>query len=1107
MTQLEIRLFGAPEIHVDEIPLDLPQQKARALVFYLGATGRAHAREHLATLLWSESDTSGAHHSLRSTLYLIRRALQAHGVGGSLVVDRASVCLDLQALSCDLLRYYDLITQTTESALAEAAILCRAPLLQGFTLRDAPEFDRWQQRAAVDLLTSCHTTLERLIDLATQRRSQSDAVRYLQALTQLDPLDESAQRRLISAYLEEGLVAKAIRQFETLETELRHELGVSPEPETSTLIREALLRRGRHFHLPQPIQAAAQLPFVGRDDVRQRLRTIAHAVARGRGATALVQGADGIGKTRLLSELAEELGRSMSWPILHGACSPFDDLLEFGPFIEAFQGEATHGTMSSELSDIFFNTPGGQTDALSPDLFFRILKAIRFFAHGGPLALAIEDLQWASSATLRLFDFLAARLHNLPVLLIGTVHRADDIPALSRLLVVGRRRGEVHLVTLDSLSSEAIVELLRASQVVSPSLVSLAGWLHERSGGNPYLLGELMAQLRSEAILSMKAGEWHVDAGRWLRWRATAALPETTHDLVLGRLTGLSMEARQALEILAVAGEPLPYDLLRAVPDGPGERTLHALEELQSRELVVERAGDTVALAHHLLRETLLRRLGRLRQRAIHRQLAAMIEVCPELQRHVPLRQVARHAVAGGDVERARRFGIRAVESLQGTDLGPPGVTFLRDLYELLAPSASPGELYLLARALGRACRETGSLDEARQWFAQALGSARDAGDSVAQIEAHFEQAELALVAHDYQGAVAAAKLGLATRRGLKPQARVSAGRGHWLVGAALAMNGTDLTPAQRHLKIALESYRRESSAAGQCVALFELGNVAAQHGRLEQALVSYAEAAREAESAGDHYFLALAHNNYAYHSLLLGCVDDATRECAEGRRIAEEASIPAALLHLCSTEGEIALYIGDWSAAENAFQSGLALAEELGSLERQAGYRAGLALVALEMGQGEGATRLFEDALALLEDRGYWHLQARVYLWLTETLLTRELRADAKTMLDAALDIARSHHRDLLLLQGERLHGRLLAANGDWDEATALFAQVLKRSQRSSPLEVARTQAAWGACAMRYRPLVDGAAGRARLVEAREQLARNGALAEVAAIDRALAD
>ena len=155
---------------------------------------------------------------------------------------------------------------------------------------------------------------------------------------------------------------------------------------------------------------------------------------------------------------------------------------------------------------ISFSAPGGQTGALSPGLFLRVLKAIRFLTHGGPLVLAIEDLQWASSATLRLFGFLAARLHDLPVLLIGTVHRTDEIPALTRLLVVGRRRGEVQLITLDPLPSEAIAELLRASQVASPSLPSLGAWLEERSGGNPYLLGELLAQLRSEAILTRRRG-------------------------------------------------------------------------------------------------------------------------------------------------------------------------------------------------------------------------------------------------------------------------------------------------------------------------------------------------------------------------------------------------------------------------------------------------------------------------------------------------------------------------------------------------------------------------------------------------------------------------
>ena len=490
MTQLEIRLFGAPEIRVAGMPANLPQQKACALLYYLAATGRAQAREHLATLLWSESDASGAHHSLRSTLYLIRRALQEHSAIDSLVIDRVFVRLELGTLSCDFLRYYELTAVNTECDLAEAVALCRGPFLQGFTLRDAPEFERWQRQTDNDLLASTRAALERLIDLATQREASSDALRYLQMLTHLDPLDESAQRRLIGAYLEEGHVARAMRQFEALEQELRQELGVLPELETSALIREVTLRRKAQSPPPASGRAPAHLPFVGRDAACQRLRMIADGVTQGRGATVLIQGADGMGKTRLLGEFTEELVNVCAWPILRGACSPFDDLLEFGPFLEAFQGHAPHEGASSDLAGLL-TAAVEETDTSSPGLFLRILKAIRFLAQSGPVALAIEDLQWASSATLRLFGFLVARLHDLPVLLIGTVHRADDIPALSRLLVIGRRRGEVQLLALDPLSSEAVTELLRASRVASPSLPSLATWLHERSGGNPYLLGEL----------------------------------------------------------------------------------------------------------------------------------------------------------------------------------------------------------------------------------------------------------------------------------------------------------------------------------------------------------------------------------------------------------------------------------------------------------------------------------------------------------------------------------------------------------------------------------------------------------------------------------------
>gem|GEM_PF-6633229 len=77
--RLTIRLLGAPEIRVAGLPLVLNHLKARALPFYLAATGQSHTRDLLTTLLWSESPPAGARHSLRSGIYRLRQALTTAG--------------------------------------------------------------------------------------------------------------------------------------------------------------------------------------------------------------------------------------------------------------------------------------------------------------------------------------------------------------------------------------------------------------------------------------------------------------------------------------------------------------------------------------------------------------------------------------------------------------------------------------------------------------------------------------------------------------------------------------------------------------------------------------------------------------------------------------------------------------------------------------------------------------------------------------------------------------------------------------------------------------------------------------------------------------------
>ena len=353
------------------------------------------------------------------------------------------------------------------------------------------------------------------------------------------------------------------------------------------------------------------------------LSNISNEVDTEQGTTVLIQGEGGIGKSWLINEFASQLiTNSRPWMLLQGACSPFDDMLTHGPFLEAFQNANVDG-----LNDLLAESGASIPDARGR-YFWRVLQMIRSLSQSVPLILLIDDLQWANSSTLNLFGFLSARLHHLPVLLVGTVQHADAVPALQRLITLGRRHHQLRVFSLTPLTQEAIEDLLRVSRVNAGAVDTLVEWLNTKSAGNPFLLSEILAQLRAEKILKTAGDGWLLDMAQWLRWRTTFSLPETTHDLVGWRLVNISSDARSLIDILAVASQPVPESVFRNLPGIWNEAFPGLIDDLAARGLVMELPGEAaLTLPHHLLRETLLHRLSNLRRRTIHRQLAEAIEI------------------------------------------------------------------------------------------------------------------------------------------------------------------------------------------------------------------------------------------------------------------------------------------------------------------------------------------------------------------------------------------------------------------------------------------------------------------------------------------------
>ena len=145
MPRLSIRVLGTPEILVDGIPLELSHIKARALLYYLAGTGERHGRDYLATLLWSEKGMNELHHSLRSSVYHIRQAMQPSEADLILISGGDLLFLNPDAYECDLIEFRRLLADGSERSLQQAAKLYRGPFLKGFGVSNALAFDEWVQ--------------------------------------------------------------------------------------------------------------------------------------------------------------------------------------------------------------------------------------------------------------------------------------------------------------------------------------------------------------------------------------------------------------------------------------------------------------------------------------------------------------------------------------------------------------------------------------------------------------------------------------------------------------------------------------------------------------------------------------------------------------------------------------------------------------------------------------------------------------------------------------------------------------------------------------------------------------------------------------------------
>ncbi len=319
------------------------------------------------------------------------------------------------------------------------------------------------------------------------------------------------------------------------------------------------------------------------------------------GRLVFVEGEAGVGKTSLLRAFRAAVPAGTR--VLLGACDPLSTPRPLGPVADVADA------LDPEL-DRLIREEGPRSEVLGT-----LLAALR--REPGGIVLVLDDLHWADEATLDALRFVGRRIESTMALLIGA-YRDDEVGRQHPLrVVVGDLATSPAVVRLPlrPLSVAAVGELAKGTELDPTQL-------HERTGGNPFYVTEVVAG-------------------------TPARIPPTVRDAVLARAARLSAKGRETLEAAAVIGPTVEHALLARVLDAP------ASEECLSRGLL-QTDGRRYAFRHELARQAILEATDPARRAELHARVLAELESGPASDRSPAV--LAHHADEAGNRDAALRY-------------------------------------------------------------------------------------------------------------------------------------------------------------------------------------------------------------------------------------------------------------------------------------------------------------------------------------------------------------------------------------------------------------------------------------------------------------------
>lgn len=755
--------------------------------------------------------------------------------------------------------------------------------------------------------------------------------------------------------------------------------------------------------------------MVGREPELERLR-LAVATARDQRVVQhlLVIGDAGVGKSRLMMEVVDELQQDDAICLLRGRTEPrwqqtplalMRDVIMRSS--DVLDGDAT-AVVQTRLDAAMAALLGLHTTearlrgrqlarAVGLDLsgggaqfgdaglrreqsFAHLITFLRDVARRHPLTLLVlEDLHWADESSLAFLARLREALVDVPLMVVATTR-----PVLQETRPHWGADPLV-LLPLNAAESQAlVVDILRRVDNLPASLTQL---IVETAEGNPFYLEELVKVLIEDGVIVVREDTWHVVLSQVAQLRVPASLT----GVLQARLDRLSATERLTLQRAAVVGRDFWQSAVLQLsetdirPVDP-RRVRDALQTLQKRELIFRLPASTMSdeaaytFKHAILREVVYESVL-LRERPLYHRVVGDWLTARSSERLVEMAAViAAHYEQAGELQQAavlyETAGMRAMEMHEPAE----AVNHFRKVLELMASRPLPlvGLLDVQER-LARMLLIQARLLDAGQMLLILQATAETEGDLSAQARAWLALAGLYALQEAWEPLLAAAQHAERLSRLLASETQLVDAL-CWQGQARLALGAPEqafealLTARATAVRLDLES------ALGRC--LLQLGRIHAATGD-----------AAAARAVHDELWQLARHHVQAGHvSPAAAEVADALGMACLALKAPEEAvTVVATAVTGCEALGDVALEarlratlarlytaVGQHDAAVAAWQASIAASESLGRLLEAFDARLSLAALLIEQGDVAYGSAVVEPVRRFARETGQLREWAR---------------------------------------------------------------------------------------------------------------------------------